>query len=86
MAAKKKSKQPSEPFLAPPEVKSVPQEFNGAAALNLEAKHAIQYWKEQRYTALFSDRKIFANEKLRAWEQVSKAAQEIMQSHQMKLF
>ncbi len=81
MAAKKK--QPIEPYLTPP---TVPQDFNAAAALNIEARHAIEYWKEQCKWAMFSDRQRLAHEKLKAWQAVSATAQAVMQSYQLRLF
>lgn len=83
--AKKKTVQ-TEPYTLVPAVDDVPPVFEAAAALNLEAQHAIQYWKEQHKTALFSDRQYFAKEKLRAWTAVSEKAQAVMQSYQLKLF
>lgn len=84
--AAKKNKQPTEPFLSPLAVKDVPTDFSGAAALGLEAARAIPYWQEQQRYAMTSDRKYFAKDKLRAWQDVKQKAEEVMQSYQLKLF
>lgn len=84
--AAKKNKQPTESFLSPLAVKDVPRDFMSAAALGLEAGHAIQYWNEQQRYAMTTERKNFAIDKLKAWQAVSAKAQEVMQSYQLKLF
>lgn len=85
MPAKKKQA-PIEPFLNPLKPEQVPNNFTHASAINLEAKRAINYWKDQKRYAMITSRKLFADEKLKAWQAVSEKAEAIMQSHQLKLF
>jgi hypothetical protein len=81
MAAKQKLVE-VKPFEMIPEV---PQAFDQAAVVNIEALKAIDYWREMKDRAWTSDQQAYAHKKLVAWQQVNRKAEAVMQSYQLRL-
>lgn len=67
-------------------IPQVPKDFDGAAAVNIEAKKGIAFWQAQKDAAMFESQQNEARLMLQKWRRVSQEATDVMQSYQLKLF
>lgn len=82
MAQAKQTKPVEKPFeVIPP----VPQDFDGAVAVNREATRAIVYWQEEKKYARFSQDQAHAHLMMGRWKRVINESGAVIKSYQLKL-
>lgn len=71
------------PFVTVP---TVPTDFDGAIAILREACRAIEYWKEVKRYANFTNDRNDAHTMLKKWERCAAESETVVKSYQLKLF